>query len=79
MRRDATKKHCIKSTDRANIYRINFVLICCISFCSQVMNFEKIRGSNTFAIDRRWVFSTTQHKQNRYTHLRSASRWMTTQ
>jgi len=34
--RDTTKKHSIRSIDRANIYRIHFVLFCCISFRSQV-------------------------------------------
>jgi len=39
--RDSTKKHSIKSIDRANIYRIQFVLFCCMSFHSQVMKVWK--------------------------------------
>jgi len=35
--RGTTKKHSIKSTDRANIYRIHFELFCCISFRSEGM------------------------------------------
>ena len=38
---DTTKKHSIRSIDRANFYRINTVLICCTSFRSQVMKVWK--------------------------------------
>jgi len=51
-KRDATKKHSIRSMDRANIFRIHFVLNSCISVGSQVLRqFENIGGRHTFATD----------------------------
>jgi len=35
--RENNKQYFIRSTDRANIYRIHFVLSCCMSFRSQVV------------------------------------------
>jgi len=64
--RDTTKRHSVKSIDRANIFVTHFSLFCCIYFGSQVMKiWKKKEGAVSLPLVVLYTYSTKSFESSR--------------